>query len=231
LNQPAMTAERFVADPFANGKKLYRTGDTVRMRASGDLEFLGRNDGQVKLRGFRIETGEIEAVLLQRESIAQAVVGVRELAPGDLRLIAWWVPKPGEGETDTDLRRHLRSLLPEHMVPQLFNEMESFPLTPNGKVDRKALPTPRRAVAAETSAFVQPRTQVERLLADVWSRSLRLPRVSVHDNFFSLGGHSLLCLEVIAEVERALGQRLSPRVLLLNSLEQVAAQLEPKAAQ
>jgi acyl-coenzyme A synthetase/AMP-(fatty) acid ligase len=230
LHQPALTAERFVKDPRSDAL-LYRTGDMVRMRASGDLEFLGRNDGQVKLRGFRIETGEIEAALLGRGSIAQAVAGVRELGPGDPRLIAWWVAKPGESETDTDLRRHLRLLLPEHMVPQLFQEMESFPLTPNGKVDRKALPTPKRAGGAETVAFVPPRTKVERLVAEVWSRSLRLQRVSLHDNFFSLGGHSLLCLDVIAEIERALGYRLSPRVLLLNSLEQVAAQLEQHRAQ
>jgi hypothetical protein len=201
----------------------------ARLRPDGNMDFLGRNDGQVKVRGFRIELGEIEAALASHPAVAQCVAMVREDRPGDVRLVSYLVPKKGEDFTDTELRKHLRKTLPEYMLPQHFVEQQAFPLTPNGKVDRKALPPPFHVGRAEDE-HVEARSESEKLLAGIWREVLGAPKVSVHDNFFNLGGHSLLCLQVIAQVERVTGKRLSPRVILLNSLEQIAAQLgwEPK---
>ncbi len=224
-NRPELTAERFVKDSFRAGGTMYRTGDVVRLLESGDLEYFGRNDGQVKLRGYRIELGEIEAALSAHEAVAQSAALVREDHPGDVRLVGYIVVRAGADYTDTELRKHLRRTLPDYMVPQHFVALEAMPLTPNGKLDRKALPAPLGIRATVESEYVAPRTSSEQLLAAVWQEVLRLDRIGLHDNFFHLGGHSLQCLQVVARVETKTGVRLNPRVMVLNSLQQVAAML------
>jgi amino acid adenylation domain-containing protein len=228
LNRPELTAERFLPDPFVPGGRMYKTGDLVRLLADGNLEYLRRNDNQVKLRGYRIELGEVEAMLQKHDAVRQAVAVVRE-DHGDARLVAYVQKEEGRDATDSELRTHLRGFLPDYMVPQLFVELAELPLTPNGKIDRKALPSPL-GIDDGRDDHVEPRTDQEVLVADIWKDVLSAKRVSVHDNFFSIGGHSLLSIKVIARIERTTGVRLNPRVLLLNSLAQVAAQLPAGSA-
>jgi amino acid adenylation domain-containing protein len=236
LGRPELTAERFVPDPFAAaggepGTRLYRTGDLARYRADGRLDCLGRVDAQVKVRGFRIEPGEIEAALLQHPGVREAVVAAREEAAGS-RLIAYLVPRqlpaPGAGE----LRSLLRRRLPDYMVPAVFVVLESLPLTPNGKVDRRALPAPREQRPELARAFAAPVTPAERTLAAVWARVLRLDRVGVADNFFDLGGDSILSLQIVAEAGQA-GLRITPRQVFehqtVAALAAVAADAPPPA--
>ncbi|MBN2629187.1 MAG: LLM class flavin-dependent oxidoreductase [Rhodobacteraceae bacterium] len=202
-----LTAERFVPDPFVTpdratpwGARMYRTGDLVRRRADGRLDFLGRTDHQVKLRGYRIELGEIEAVLEAQPGVRQAVVMAREDSPGDLRLVAYVTGTAHEA----GLRAELALVLPEHMIPAHFVALESFPLTPNRKVDRKALPAPS-ARAVETAAFVAPASDVEATIAAVWQKVLGVAKVGAKDNFFAIGGHSLLAVQAHRELREALG--------------------------
>jgi amino acid adenylation domain-containing protein len=221
-NRPDLTAERFVPDPFSPrpGARLYRTGDLVAHRAEGGLEYLGRTDHQVKVRGHRIELGEVETALLAHPGVEAAAVLVRELASADRQLTAY-VVSGREPVTVTQLRRFLKKSLPRHMVPASFVLVDALPLTTNGKVDRKALlDLGGRAQGAED--FVAPRTAIEQQLAAIWAEALGLPRVSVHDNFFDLGGHSLLSLRVLARIEERIGCRLKPRELIFQTLEQVA---------
>ncbi|HEX9939684.1 MAG TPA: amino acid adenylation domain-containing protein, partial [Longimicrobium sp.] len=207
LGRPGLTAERFVPDPFSGdaGARLYRTGDRVRWRADGVIEYLGRFDDQVKVRGFRIELGEVEAVLRRHEGVADCVVMVRTDG-GEQRLVAYVV---GDVETDA-LRAHLRRSVPEYMVPSAFVSLDALPLTPNGKVDRKALPAPEYAGA---DRYVAPRTPVEEVLAGVWAEVLRLERVGVQESFFELGGHSLLATRVVSQVRALFGVELPLRAL------------------
>ncbi|HEX8318268.1 amino acid adenylation domain-containing protein [Longimicrobium sp.] len=201
LGRPGLTAERFVPDPFAAepGARMYRTGDRARWRAEGKLEFMGRLDDQVKIRGFRIEPGEVEAAIAAYPGVREARVMMREDQPGDKRLVAYVV-----GTVDPDgLRAHLRQGLPEYMVPQAIVALERLPLTPNGKVDRKALPVPEYAAGADR--YVAPRTPVEEVLAGIWAEVLGVERVGVEDDFFALGGHSLLVTRLLARVQNALG--------------------------
>ncbi len=212
LNRPDLTAERFIPDPFSDrpGARLYRTGDLVRFRPDGEIEFLGRIDHQVKVRGFRIELGEIEAVLEEHPALREVAVIVREDSPGDRRLVAYVVP---EGETApgvTELRHFLKEKLPDYMVPSAFVVLEALPLTPSGKVDRKALPAPEQARPDLESDFVAPRTDKEQVLAEIWAQVLGLDRVGVHDNFFELGGDSILSIQVVARANQA-GLQLTPR--------------------
>jgi amino acid adenylation domain-containing protein len=227
LNRPELTAERFVPDPFTAlpGARLYRTGDLVRRLADGGLEYLGRADHQVKIRGFRIELGEIEAVLAGHPGVEASVVTVREQAPGDRQLVAH-VVFAAEAPTVTELRRFLKKTLPSHMVPSSFVVLDALPLTSNGKVDRRALEGlgGRRAEAGE--GHVAPRTTMEAVLAAIFEEALGGARVGVHDNFFDLGGHSLLSLRVIARIEKETGCRLGPRDLIFQTLEQLAATCE-----
>jgi amino acid adenylation domain-containing protein len=213
LHRPGLTAERFVPDPFgATGSRLYRTGDRVRRRADGALEFGGRVDFQVKLRGFRIELGEIESALRAHPGVGAAVAIVREDVAGDARLVAYLTARNGDGAPEgPELRAHLRTRLPEYMVPSAFVALDELPLTPNGKVDRKALPAPEGR--AEARPYTAPRTPEEQALAEIWREVLRLDRVGLEDDFFELGGHSMLATQVLSRVRRELGVELPLRAL------------------
>ncbi|HET7462771.1 MAG TPA: amino acid adenylation domain-containing protein, partial [Longimicrobium sp.] len=207
--RPGLTAEKFVPDPFGGetGARLYRTGDRVRWSPRGELEFLGRVDAQVKVRGFRIEPGEIEGVLRRSEGVADCVVVARDDVPGEKRLVAYVV---GDGEAGV-LREHLLRELPEYMVPSAFVFLEMLPLTPNGKLDRKALPAPDFAPAKER--YVAPRTPTEEVLAGIWAETLRRERVGVTESFFDLGGHSLLATLMVARVQQVFGVEVSLRAI------------------
>jgi acyl carrier protein len=220
LNRPELTAQRFVENPFGAGK-LYRTGDRVRWLADGTLDYLGRLDEQVKIRGFRIELGEIEARLAEHPQVRETVVLAREDVQGDRRLVAYVV---GDAEADA-LRAHLRGSLPEYMVPAAFVALEALPLTANGKVDRKALPAPEYASAEDR--YVAPRTPAEEVLAEIWAEVLRLERVGVHDNFFDLGGHSLLIMRLLARIQATFNLDISIRtVFSMPTLEAMAGEIE-----
>ncbi len=209
LGRPGMTAERFVPDPFGErpGARWYRTGDRVRMKPDGTLQYLGRLDEQVKVRGFRIEPGEVERVLLAHPGLRAARVIVREDEPGDKRLVAYVA-----GDADADaLRAHLRGTLPEYMVPGAFVVLDALPLTPNGKLDVRALPAPEGRPAA--ARYVEPRTPLEAAVAEIWGEVLHVERVGAADRFFDLGGHSLLAGRIISRVREALGVELPLRTL------------------
>ena len=212
-----LSAQRFLRDPFAADPqaRMYRTGDRVRWRADGQLEFLGRIDSQVKLRGYRIEPGEVERALASHAGVLEAVVVVREDMPGDRRLVGYVVHKPGAAVVSaTELRAHVRSQLPGYMVPQAIVRLEALPLTPNGKVDRGALPEPEGERQSE-QAYLAPRTELERLLAAIWCEVLRIKQVSVHDNFFELGGDSIMSMQIVARSNRA-GIGLTPKQIFLH---------------
>ncbi|HYR09510.1 MAG TPA: phosphopantetheine-binding protein, partial [Longimicrobium sp.] len=199
LNRPGLTAQTFIPHPFAGpaGARMYRTGDRVRWRADGELEYAGRLDDQVKVRGFRIEPGEIEAAL-RRAGVRDCVVVAREDAPGEARLVAYVV-----GDADVEaLRGELRRILPDYMVPAALVPLDRLPRTPGGKVDRRALPAPEPAVDA--GRYQAPRTPVEEVLAGIWADVLALERVGVRDDFFALGGHSLLAAKVVSRIRGAL---------------------------
>jgi amino acid adenylation domain-containing protein len=207
--RPELTAARFVPNPFGPGR-IYRTGDLARWRADGALDCLGRLDDQVKVRGHRIELGEVETALTSHPGIAAAVAVAREERPGERRLVAYLIPASPEAgaPAPADLREHLRGTLPEYMVPSAFVTLDAFPLTANGKVDRRALPEPEAgSPGGADGSPVAPRTPTEEALAQIWAASLGLPQVGVRDSFFDLGGHSLLAVRAMAEVERVFGRR------------------------
>ena len=226
--RPELTAERFIPDPFSvvPGARLYETGDVARYRSDGTLEHLGRLDDQVKIRGFRVELGEIEAALVAHPAVKEAVVSVPEMVPGDRLLVAHVVYQTRQTSTASELRKFLRQHLPDYMVPSLFVELEQLPLTPNGKVDRRTLPRPLRQSSCIRLEYVAPRTPFERDIAAIWQEVLRIDRVSVYDNFFDIGGHSLLAMRAIARIERRLALHVNPRVMIMDTLEQIAARCE-----
>ena len=225
LNRPELTAERFVVDPFsqAPGARLYRTGDRGRWRHDGLLEHMGRLDFQVKVRGYRIELGEIEAALEEHGAVKQSVVVVRGKTAEDARIVAYVTVRSGESITGSELRRFLRKTLPEHMLPNVFVELEQLPLTDNGKVNRRALPPPAEEQGSAEDAFIAPRTPIEQAIALVWQDLLGVPRISVLDNFFELGGHSLLAAQMVARLAQTSDIRLDLRSVIFETVEQLAA--------
>jgi acyl carrier protein len=215
LNRPELTAEKFIPDPFSNepGARIYKTGDLARSLPDGNIVFLGRTDHQVKIRGYRIELGEIEALLAQHLTIKESVVLAREDTAGDQRLVAYVVGAGGSNPSAHDLRSFLQQKLPEYMVPSAFIFLESLPLTPSGKLDRKALPAPDQRNPDFEESFVPPRTLVEEMLAGIWAEVLKLDKVGVHDNFFDLGGHSLMAMQVVSRVGQSFQVQLPLRKL------------------
>jgi amino acid adenylation domain-containing protein/non-ribosomal peptide synthase protein (TIGR01720 family) len=217
VNDPELTTSRFLPDPFStsSGERLYRTGDLVRHSGDGTLEYIGRADHQVKVRGFRIEYGEIEAALRKHGSVKEAVVLVQEEEENDSWLAAYIVPEESSGSGSAPgalegaVRRYLRSELPDYLIPASFTVLESLPLSPNGKVDRAALPVPQRSRGGASSEYVAPRTDIEALLCGVLAELLNIERVGVHDNFFELGGDSVLAIQVVAKA-RGRGLRVNP---------------------
>ncbi|WP_207239003.1 non-ribosomal peptide synthetase [Pseudomonas sp. GW456-L15] len=203
LNRDQLTAERFIADPFSHepGARLYKTGDLARWRSDGSLEYLGRNDDQVKIRGFRIELGEIEARLAACDGVREAVVIAREDTPGDKRLVAYVIPRPGAAASAAQLREQLQQSLAEHMLPSAFVTLQAWPLTPNGKLDRKALPAPDGQALARRE-YAAPQGEVEQAIATIWQELLGLPQVGRQDNFFELGGHSLLAVKLMERMRQ-----------------------------
>jgi amino acid adenylation domain-containing protein len=228
LNRPELTAEKFIPNPFSRqaGARMYRTGDLARYSRDGQIEFLGRLDNQVKLRGFRIELGEIETTLRQQPAVEQAIVTVREDQPGDKRLVAYLVANDGADsallETST-MRRQLSESLPDYMIPSAFVWLDEFPLTPNGKIDRRALPRPEMDRSDLKTSFVAPRDNLEQQLTNILEKILDVKTIGVRDSFFDLGGHSLLAVRLFAQIENRFGKRL-PLVTLFQAptIEQLA---------
>lgn len=210
LRRPELTAERFINGPFANqGSRIYKTGDQARYRSDGVIECLGRLDSQVKLRGYRIELEEVEAVLAEYPGIQRAIVAVREDVPGEKYLVAYLIPAERSTPIPAELRAHVSKFLPQYMVPSAFVALDTIPLTPNGKVDRRALPMPDRSRCEAEASYVGPRTNIEEKLTAIWAEILNVNTVGVNDNFFELGGHSLLLTRLRHELEYRMNVRIS----------------------
>jgi amino acid adenylation domain-containing protein len=205
-----LTAEKFISNPFkpGSGARLFKTGDRTRYLADGTIEFLGRLDNQVKLRGFRIEPGEIESTLRQHPGVRECVVVVREFAPRDSRLVAYVVPVAESALTASSLRELLKSRLPDYMIPSAFVLLEAFPLTPNGKINRRALPAPERELQPE-KVIAPPNSDTEKKLVEIWLAVLGRKQIGIHDNFFEQGGHSLLAMQVVSQVRAVLDKHFS----------------------
>jgi acyl carrier protein len=210
LNRPELTEEKFVPHPFSDAPnaRLYRTGDLVRRRRDGTLEFLGRLDHQVKLRGYRIELGEIENALRQQPSVQDAVVLLHDV-DGERQLVAWMIASDNQRSSGMDLRAALRESLPEYMLPAKFLFLREFPRTPNGKLDRATLPAPDRSAQPRDRAMVLPRTAVQKSIAAVFCELLHLDEVSVEDNLFDLGAHSLLIVQAHERLKHVFDSELS----------------------
>ena len=211
LNRPELTLAKFIPNPFSNepGARLYKTGDLARYRADGNIEFVGRIDNQVKIRGFRIELGEIEATLASHKQVRSTVVVAREDQPGDKRLVAYIVSEPTAPEVG-ELREFLKGKLPNYMVPTAFVMLETLPLTPNGKVDRRALPAPEGNLLLREGLFILPQTPIEQTLAEIWESLLGVGQVGIYDNFFTIGGDSILSIQVVSRA-RSAGIYITPR--------------------
>lgn len=228
LHRPTLTAERFVQDPWNAdpSARLYRTGDRVRYRPDGNLEFLGRADHQVKLRGVRVELGEIEAVLSRHPNVRDAAAAVRSGANGEQWLVAYVVPTGGTTPSDSELRDYLQGKLPEVMVPSLYVPLDSLPRTANGKLDRRALPAPSEVRPRTESASIGPRNSLERQLALLWEDVLAQRPIGIRDNFFDLGGHSLLAVALVSRIRECYGRRVPPDLLFqAQTVEQLASAL------
>ncbi len=227
LGRDDLTEQRFFRLPTDQDTLVYETGDLVRMHSNGELEYLHRLDGQVKLRGFRIELGEIESVLSDVASVAGVVANIWDSGYGDQRLVAYVIPKKGKINA-IQLRKALRARLPDYMIPQNFVEMKEFPMTANGKIDRKSLPSPiglKRSVVKEA-----PKTDTEKQVAAIWAEILGEKQVFSDDHFFDIGGHSLLAVKVIAMIEKSTGIRLNPRLIVMQPLSEIAREIEESAA-
>jgi amino acid adenylation domain-containing protein len=236
LGDPARTAERFVPDPFGGGAgaRLYRTGDRVRWLPDGTLEFIGRTDHQVKVRGFRVEPGEVETVLARQPGVEDAAVVAREDAPGQLRLVAYVVPQPGASPSVAALRAALRAELPPYMVPAAWVTLDALPLTRNGKTDRRALPAPDAVPEERDTGGAAPQSDVERAIAEAWQAVLGVESVGLDDNFFDLGGHSLLLARLRSRLAGRFPREVSIVVLFryptVRSLAEHLSGSEPAAA-
>jgi acyl-CoA synthetase (AMP-forming)/AMP-acid ligase II len=208
--RPDLTGERFIPDPFSSvpGARVYHTGDVACLRADGVVEYLGREDFQAKVRGFRIEPGEIEAALEIHPGIRKEVIVVREDVPGDKRIVAYYTAVSGEWLTPSELRHHLAVSLPGFMMPSRYVRVEEFPLMPSGKIDRGALPAPTMT-RARCGELVPPKTDFEKEVAEIWSGLLGFDEIGLNDYFFEMGGHSLLMMQTISRVREAFGVRLS----------------------
>ena len=230
LNRPEQTGEAFIPNPFDDdpGARIYRTGDLARYLPDGNIEFLGRIDNQVKLRGFRIELEEVEAALNQHPAVQAVAVLMREDEPGGSRLVAYVVPAQGHPPTQSELRSFLSEKLPDYMIPSACVILDALPLTPTGKLDRKGLPAPDRTKPAPEGISTAPSTSTESLIAEIWQEVLGVDRVGVYDNFFDLGGHSLLSMQVVARLEKRLGLRINPRELILQTLGQLASSCDER---
>jgi acyl carrier protein len=234
LNSPDLTEEKFIPNPFSNDpdSRLYKTGDLCRYLPDGNIDFLGRFDHQVKVHGYRVELGEIEAAMEQSPAVQEVVVLAREDEPGDKRLVAYVVPNEAPSPTVSELRpqelRHfLKQKLPDYMVPSIFVMLDTLPLTPNGKVDRRALPAPDWTRPDLEEAFVAPRTPVEETLAGIWGTVLGLEQIGVYDNFFELGGHSLLATRVISRIRNTFQVELPLRCIFETpTITQLAVEIE-----
>lgn len=211
LDRPELTAERFIQNPFDSSKRVYWTGDLAKYREDGIIDFLGRVDHQVKIRGYRIELGEIEALLGKHNSVRDCILLLREDTPGDQRLVAYVVPI-GIAPDTSELKQHLRKQLPEYMVPNDVVVLDAMPLTPNGKLDRKQLPSPQGLSQKAVAEYVEPEDELQKIIATVWQESLQIDKVGMNDNFFDLGGHSLL----IVRVHQQLKQRVEKPISLTD---------------
>jgi len=237
LNRADLTAERFMDDPFTTtaGSKIYRTGDLGRINENGEIYCLGRIDHQVKVRGYRIELEEIEHALVKQEDIKEAVVIAREDLPGDPRLVAYVVLKAGNEHIDLKTQTYnwhqaLLAVLPEYMVPDDFVLLPAIPITPNGKTDRKSLPKPDYTLVTRSGDYVAPRTDIEKLVAEVWQEVMGIPQISIFDNFFTIGGRSLVAVQIMARIEKLTGKRLPLATLFEHStIEKLAIRLNVDA--
>jgi aspartate racemase len=226
LNHPELTAEKFIANPFSAkpGARLYRSGDIARYLPDGNIELIGRKDDQVKIRGYRIEPGEIEAVLNRHPQVRDVVVVAREDCPGDKRLVAYVAGHDHEELKVDELKTFLKTEVPGYMMPSAWVNLVSLPRTPNGKINRAALPAPDAGQLDSSAKFTAPRTEVEKTLARVWAEVLKLERVGIHDNFFDLGGHSLLATQVLSRLRNDFSKEIPLRTLFESpTIEQMAA--------
>ncbi|MHC5714684.1 MAG: amino acid adenylation domain-containing protein [Nostoc sp.] len=230
LNRPELTIDKFIFNPFSSGRgaRLYKTGDLARYLSDGNIEFLGRIDHQVKIRGFRIELGEIEAILAQHPALTQTIVIAREDVIGDKQLVAYIVASPELTPSQADLRHFLQGQLPEYMVPAYFVFLDTLPLNPNGKIDRRALPAPDTFTLGLSTKFVAPENLTEEVLASIWAKVLRLEQVGIHDNFFELGGHSLLATQVISRIRQAFRIEIPLQLLFENPTIATLAEALPQ---
>ena len=223
-----MTAQKFIINSLAEcgGERIYKTGDLARYRPDGQLECLGRLDGQIKIRGYRVELGEIESVLRQHTAVREAVVVMRENAAGDKRLVAYMLPAGAGEPSSSEVRQHVERLLPAYMVPSVFIFVAAFPMTPNGKIDRNALPTPDAAVRVAACETVSPQTPLEVTLLRIFEQVLDVGSVGVMDNFFELGGHSLLAARLITRIEKETGHNIPVATLFeAPTVQQLARKL------
>jgi amino acid adenylation domain-containing protein len=233
FKRPELTAEKFVPDPFAGAPaaRLYKTGDLARYLPDGEIEFIGRFDHQVKIRGFRIELGEIEAVLGRHPAIRETVVVAREDISQEKELVAYLVARQEQSLDLNDVRDFLRAQVPEYMIPTSFVMLDALPLTPSGKVERQSLPAPRRSETDETVSYVEPRTPVELKLAEIWEQVLKRPKVGIRNNFFDIGGHSLVGVQIITRINESFKTRVKIKDLFLNpTVEDLALRIEDPAS-
>ncbi len=228
LNRPELTAKKFIPDPFNPGMRMYKSGDLTRYLPDGNIEFLGRIDHQVKIRGFRIELGGIETVLNQYAAVKEAVVIPQEYEVGDKRLVAYIVPRNAQPPTTQDLKDFLETRLPEYMVPSAFVILDALPLTPNDKVDRKALPKPDKTNLSLEEEYISPNNDVEQKLVNMWEQAFRIQPIGIKDDFFSLGGNSLMATSMVAEIEQVFDKKLSQGIFFEASTIEELAEIIPQ---